>query len=268
MGEFLEDIGISAEKTEAFFAAEGKSIRVFVFEKTASTNTDAKNYAKGNDSREATLFIAKKQSAGRGRLGKSFASDFGTGLYATLLFYPDENLDITKITPLAALATAKVLSALCGLEAKIKWVNDIYVGEKKLAGILTEGEFSENGGLKFAAVGFGINLYKTPFGDELSQIATDLETEGYIPPSREELAAKISLELLRLIEKGDTGAALSEYRERSCLTGARVSVLSLGEEKFSAKVLGIGESFELLLLLDDGRSVSLSTGEVSVKKID
>lgn len=257
----------SAEKIKRAFANNDLQIEVFSFEETDSTNTRAKLFAKSAAADgKPKLFIAQRQSGGRGRLGRRFASDMGTGLYMSVLFYPDRDLDIMKITPFAAVAAVRALEPMIGAEIGIKWVNDLWLSEKKLAGILTECGFSEDGSLSYAVMGIGINLYRTAFPPELADIATDIESELGIHLERETLAAKITENFLDLIEKGDTGAVLSEYRKRSVLIGSPVDVF-LGNEKFRAEVLRINDDFGLGIMLENGETRTLSSGEVSVRKV-
>ena len=103
-----------------------------------STNTRAKEYAKENpENRSPVVFIADEQTAGRGRRGRSFVSRAGAGIYISILDYPDSNgFDATKVTAEAAVNLAKAIESLCPCDIRIKWVNDLYLGGKKLAGIL------------------------------------------------------------------------------------------------------------------------------------
>ena len=257
----------SAENIKSKFANKDLQIEVFSFEETDSTNTRAKLFAKSEAADGGPkLFIARRQSGGRGRLGRSFASDMGTGLYMSVLFYPKRDFDIMKSTPFAAVAAVRALEPLLGTKIGIKWVNDLWLSEKKLAGILTECAFSEDGSLSYAVMGIGINLYRTAFPPELADIATDIESELGIHLERDALAAKVTENFLDLIEKGDTGAVLSEYRERSVLIGSAVDIF-LGDEKFRAEVLRIEDDFGLTVMLDNGETRTLSSGEVSVRKI-
>ena len=141
-------------------------IPVFCSDSTESTNLDAKKYAEEHPETPCALFIADSQTAGRGRLGRSFLSQGGVGLYFSLLLRGvGEAMDALSLTTYSAVALCRALRRVSDIEPKIKWVNDIYVGEKKLAGILTEGRLctEESGKLDYAIIGIGVNVARQDF---------------------------------------------------------------------------------------------------------
>ena len=225
-----------------------------------STNTRAKEYAKDNpENRSPVVFIADEQTAGRGRRGRSFVSERGAGIYISILTYPDSNgFDATRITAEAAVNLAKATQSLCPCEIKIKWVNDLYLGGKKLAGILSEGEVDSTGKIAYQVIGMGINVYKNAISDEISAIATSIEGEGFVPPDRSELAAEIIIGSLY-----DGGNRYAEYKARSFIIGKKVTVLKLNES-YEATVLDINPDFSLKIKTKNGIE-NLFTGEVSLK---
>ncbi len=248
------------------FANEGlHKTRVFFFEDTDSTNTRAKLYAdtdKWKEKGEPAFFIAERQSAGRGRLGRSFLSD-GRGLYMTYLFRPEESLgSALKYTARAAVVAARAVEELSGCEVKLKWVNDLYVSGKKLAGILAEGRTDALGNLEYMLIGIGINVFASAFPEELSEIATDIESESGVKISRAVLAAKIASGLCSHLSDS---TLICEYRERSFLIGERVNVIK-PTESYPATVIGIDDDSALLIKLDSGEVECLSSGEVSIRK--
>ena len=142
--------------------------KIVFYEETDSTNTRAKEYARSAESKETVVFIANSQTAGRGRLGRSFVSERGGGIYMSILTYPEENgFDATAATARAAVCLARATEAVCGCKTEIKWVNDIYLGGRKLAGILTEGKMTSDGEIAYQVVGMGINVYKKAISDEI-----------------------------------------------------------------------------------------------------
>ena len=186
---------------------------IVYYDVTDSTNTRAKEYAKEKHSAEKrpVVFIANGQSAGRGRRGRSFVSESGAGIYISILTYPDESgADATAATARAAVRLSRAIESVCDAEIKIKWVNDLYLGGKKLAGILTEGEMGEAGKIAYQVVGMGINVYKNAISDEISTIATSLEAELNDAPDRSVLAARIIYEFLR-----DDADCYAEYKARA-----------------------------------------------------
>lgn len=234
---------------------------IVFYEETDSTNTRAKEYAKAKHSTEKrpVVFIANSQTAGRGRLGRSFVSNSGAGIYISILTYPNERgADATAITARAAVALAKAVESLCKCEIKIKWVNDLFLGGKKLAGILTEGKMEKDGKIAYQVVGMGINVYKKAISDEINGIATSIEGETNCAPDRSKLAATIIKEFLT---EGEDYYA--EYKARSFIIGKKVTVIKLTEQ-YEAKVIDINEDFSLTIERD-GESEKLFTGEISLK---
>ena len=132
---------------------------ISVFSSVTSTNTILKEMAE-QGAKEGTVIIAEEQTAGRGRTGKQFYSPKGTGIYISILLRPDIPAEESLfLTTSAAVATARAIEDVSDKRALIKWVNDIYLEDKKACGILTEGAFNvETGKLDYAIVGIGINV--------------------------------------------------------------------------------------------------------------
>lgn len=247
--------------------ALSKDLPIIVYKTTDSTNTQAKLSADSGQYKDA-VFVASAQTAGRGRLGRSFISEGGKGLYLSILlgdpFAPDFAVSLT--TYMAVIA-ARCIEKLSGTNPQIKWVNDIYLGGKKLAGILTEGKADESGeALSYAVVGIGINLLKQEFDSEVKSIATTLEDECGKKVDVNTLAAMIVKEFFENIPLAGTTEIAKEYKSRSFLIGERVNVIK-PTETYEALVTDITDKCELVLKLDDGKTEILSTGEVSVRKV-
>lgn len=234
--------------------------KIIFYESIDSTNTRAKEWAKQNpDNHSPVVFIANRQTAGRGRRGRSFVSEGGAGIYISILTYPKESgADATATTARAALTLAKATESLSDCDIKIKWVNDLYLGGKKLAGILTEAEMGEDGKIAYQVVGMGINVYKNAISDEISDIATSIEGETGIGVDRSKLAAAIINYHLNY-----SGDFYTEYKSRSFIIGKRVTVMKLSES-YEAKVVDIDSDFSLIIERD-GKQERLFTGEISLK---
>ena len=234
--------------------------KIIFYESIDSTNTRAKEWAKQNpDNRSPVVFIANRQTAGRGRRGRSFVSERGAGIYISMLTYPEgSGIDATATTARAAVTLAKATESLSDCDIKIKWVNDLYLGGKKLAGILTEGEMNKDGKIAYQVVGMGINVYKNAISDEISDIATSIEGETGRGVDRSKLAAAIIKHHLNYI-----GDFYTEYKSRSFIIGKRVTVVKLSES-YEAEVLDINPDFSLKIQTKNGIE-SLFTGEISLK---
>lgn len=229
--------------------------RVIRYGITDSTNTRAKEYFKSEGKGSPAIFITRAQSAGRGTRGRSFESPKDSGLYISFLFYPDLSAaDAAYITTYAATRVSRAIDRISNAEApqtRIKWVNDIYIGEKKLAGILTEGSPDGEGRLLYAVVGIGINLKSGALSDELSDIATTLE-DNSVDVSADRLAAILTEEFYEGLGSLCSRETMREYRERSMLIGRRVTV-SCGNTEECVLVTDIGDDGALIATGDDGK---------------
>ena len=230
----------------------------------ASTNDTAKELGI-NGAKENTVIIAKSQTAGRGRLGRSFFSPESSGIYMSILLRPTVSPEeITLITPAAAVAVHEAIKEICGTDTNIKWVNDIYKNDKKICGILCESTFQSDG--YFSILGIGINLYspKSDFPEEIKNIAgTVFDT---VPDSeiREKLIAKI-IDKFNFYYKNLTKKEfMNTYREKSNLIGKTVTFL-IDEKEITAIVLDIDDNAQLIVKTNENKTLSLFAGEVSVK---
>lgn len=245
---------------------ELSELPIYIYDTIDSTNLSALNYANGGGAVPA-VFIAEEQTAGRGRLGRSFLSPRGCGIYMSILTRVKGGTDPTAITTYAASAISRAIENETALFPKIKWVNDLYLGGKKLAGILTQGVIDpESTAITHAIMGVGINvLGDAPEG--VRDIATTLETEGAKSPDRTTLIAAIIREYLGGLDSVGTKTAAEEYRRRSYLVGKAINVIT-PTKTYPATVIGITDEAKLELLLEDGTRELLSTGEVSVREIE
>ncbi len=240
-----------------------------IYDEIGSTNDEALEYAKKNPGREA-IFIANRQTKGRGRRGREFFSPGDTGLYMSFLLYPKVTFaEASTYTCMTAVALCEAISEALSVEAKIKWVNDIFFDDKKVAGILTEGIASvEDNCLSHVVIGAGINIY-SPYGGfpgKLKDIAGFLLKESADEGVRERLCAAFVNRIFYWLSKPSLSFA-REYKERSLLTGKYVRVESFtGEKAKYALVTGIDDELRLLVRYEDGHEAALSNGEVSVKK--
>ena len=249
-----------------------KNIDVRVFDRIDSTNSEAKRLAvalteeaeKLSDSGNMpspVLLIALEQSAGRGRVGRSFVSRRGRGIYMTLLYFADEALaDIVAVTTAAAVATAISIEEITGNPMKIKWVNDIYNEQGKVSGILVEGQATSLG--YAVAVGIGINVGKADFPDEIKNIASSI---GDIGKCRASLIAKVADKLLCFVDNGASREYMNDYRARFMLEGKRVNLIRADEVVGCGEVLGVDDDGGLIVNVD-GKVEIIRSGEVTVRE--
>lgn len=248
----LEDIGITGN--------------IIFFDEIDSTNNVAKQLAI-QKIESNTLVVAKRQSCGRGRLGRSFMS-LGNGIYFSVILRPDSSVENSlKITSGAAVAVRRVLSKYCD-DVKIKWVNDIYISEKKVCGILTEAASSDGGTLDYVVVGIGINVFgrHEDFGDELSDIVTTLEENTNSLLDKNLLIASVYKELLDIISELDSfNSVMDEYRKHNIIIGKSVYIIR-GDEKRLAEVIDIDNEGSLIAVDEATKEqMRISSGEVSIR---
>lgn len=240
-----------------------------VFDEIGSTNTLGKQLA-AQGAPEGTLLVAKRQTAGHGRRGRDFFSAAETGLYMSLVLRPTiPARDAILLTAAAGVAVTDALQALLGLQAGIKWVNDVFADGKKLCGILCESALdASNERLAYAVLGIGVNVYPPPdgFPQTLSSIAgAALPTQiAPMPDLRATLAGEIVRRFLPYYHALLSRAYLPAYRQRSILLGKDVTVLS-PQGEYTATAVSIDDDCHLVIRRPDGTLEPLSSGEVSIR---
>lgn len=254
---------LSAAGIESKLAARRPGLRAGPFivrDLTDSTNSEAKRLAmKG--AADGTIVLAEAQAGGRGRMARSFCSPAGSGLYYSLIVKP--RFDISKsvlVTAMAAVATARTISAVCGAETEIKWVNDLYYDGKKVVGILTEAMSDfESGAIETVIIGIGINVREPAdgFPDEIKSKAGSLPGDC----NRNALAAELTYNLLTMLETIEERSFLAEYKERSMVLGRNIKVVQTGRR---AHAVDLTDDAGLIVQYGDGTQDILSTGEISI----
>lgn len=236
-----------------------------VHEALDSTNTHAKELAR-QGAPAGTVIIAQAQSAGRGRLGRSFHSPADTGLYFSLILRPDcKPEQLMHLTCAAAVAACDAVERACGLRPGIKWINDLTLEGKKLGGILTELSFSTDGRVSSAVIGIGINVKKKSFPRELQPIACSLA--DFAPqPELSALAAELmlSLEEMSRCLLSDRAGLMDRYRKDCITTGRQVRVIGADSIR-TGLAEAIQDDGSLQVLFDDGQRKTVNSGEVSVR---
>ena len=243
-------------------------LNITVYPSVSSTNTFLKELAEqGAD--EGTVIIAQEQTAGRGRMGKSFYSPANTGLYISILLRPDipaeEALFLTTST---AVAVSKAIEDICNKKAQIKWVNDVFIDNKKVCGILTEASFNiETSKLDYAIVGIGINVCfpEGGFPKDIDNIATAIfDTNTDSINKRSILVGHLLDYFMDYYKDFHSKSYVKEYIDRSLLIGKKINIID-GTKIISAKALKIDNSCRLKVEMEDGPTKWLSSGEVSIK---
>ena len=272
--------------------------RVRFYAQTDSTMLRLQELAAHGEGAHGLVVLAEEQTAGRGRQGRSFASPGGLGVYLSLLILPGSMAafpsactsscdaadsssnpqDVSAIQSLSAwttltsrlaVAMCRAVETVCGMRPGIKWVNDLWMGGKKVGGILVQADPAGDGKtIRQIRVGIGINVLERPedFPEELREVATSLYSETGKKISREELAAAMIRELDALLARWPEGQEedLAAYQKNSVLLGRSVSVIH-GTQQQSADAIAIRDDFSLLVRYADGREEILRGGEISIR---
>ena len=238
---------------------------IFYYDLTDSTNTRAREYARENpENKKTTVFVADAQSLGRGRRGRSFCSNAGAGIYVSFLIYPEQRgAFATGITAYSAVALARATEAVSSASPMIKWVNDLYLNDKKLAGILAECEMDGDGKISYLVLGMGINVYKTELPEEISAIATSIEDATGERVSREKLLAHIISEFTRGLSDVYSQKIYDEYKSRLFVLGREITVIRT-DEAYPALAVDLTREYSLVVEGERGRE-ELYSGEISTK---
>ncbi len=252
---------LDEQTVRASLGSLANAMQITVFQTCDSTNTEAKRrILDGLDA--VALLLAEEQTAGRGRLGRSFHSPRGAGLYLSLAFPLRDALpDAVSLTCAASVAVMRAIRSTIGIQTEIKWVNDLLLNGKKVCGILTEAVTV--GETTHIIIGVGINLRPIAFPPELAEVACSLENED-LPKSR--LAAAVTTELMQTVKHLKSREWLTDYRTHSCVIGKPIQWIENGQER-RGFAEGIDETGALSVRAEDGTTVLLQTGEISVRTI-
>lgn len=244
--------------------------KITILDSTTSTNSEARIMAENNVP-EGTVIIADKQTAGRGRMGRSFSSPEGCGIYMSIILKPNFSAEkALLITTAAATSISKAIETNTEKNTGIKWVNDIYIEDKKVCGILTESVTDPKTNiLKYVILGIGINITepKDGYPNEIKNIAGAIFKYGQTPVNfRNELIAEVLNEFLKEYPYILQKKHLDYYRKKSILIGEKVDIIKLGEICAEATVIDINDDCSLSVKYNDGKTGIINSGEVSVKK--
>lgn len=240
---------------------------VHIFDTIDSTNTRAKQMA-SQGALHGTVLIARQQTGGRGRMGKSFFSPKDAGLYLSVVLRPRcAPTDLMHLTCAVAVAACDAVEAATGFRPGIKWINDLVWGSRKLGGILAELSINPGSGLvDYAVVGIGINCDKTAYPEELADIALSLGEITHKAVSPALLAARLLESLFEMDRRLfiDKDTLLAAYRT-SCVTLGKQIVVHSSTGEYNATALDIDNEGALLVQTQNGDIHAVSSGEVSIR---
>ena len=255
---------------------------VIVKEQVDSTNTLAKtSFASAmktsGPSDEAVehkplLVVANAQTAGRGRLGRSFYSPADTGVYMSYAFSP--KFDMSKsslVTVAAAVAVAEAMEEVVKKSPKIKWVNDLYLKDKKIAGILTEASMNLEGGqIDSIVIGIGLNCFTEDFPQFENNVPGCIETD--VEYTRNQLISSIACHLHRILEEMDSKLIIFEYKTRCSTLGKAITIYreynNPNEIGVKARAIDIDDNGGLIVEYQgdmSGKLYTITSGEISIR---
>lgn len=239
---------------------------VHVVGSVGSTNDEARALAESG-AREYTTVIADHQTQGRGRRGRSFVSPAGTGVYLSMVLRPSLALvHAQEITCAAALAASRAIDKTFCVNTGIKWINDVYLGSGKVCGILTEAQADiETGGLSYAIVGMGVNVYAAhkaegPVLPTGAGYVCDKPQQGL----RSALAGRIIANMVEQQASWNREELTAAYKDKSIMEGKRIMVHALDGTHVQACALGVDDNLGLRVRYGDGSEAVLNSGEVSI----
>lgn len=258
---------LTLEEIEKYLTTEFLGRKIYYYDTIASTNKEAKKIASLED--EGRLVIAEEQIEGKGRLGRSWISPKGKGIWMSIVLKPDlEPFKIGAITLLGAAAVYKGLKNM-GIDSEIKWPNDILIKGKKVSGILTEMS-AELNMLNYIVMGIGINvnLEEDDIPEELKEKATSIKIDQKKAIDRKELLANILNEFEKLYipfrDGGDTLEGIEICRKNSATIGKEVRITRANKER-RGKALDIDHKGELVVEFENGDIENIFAGEVLVR---
>lgn len=240
------------------------NITLLKFDTIESTNTEALNQARqGAD--EGICIVAREQTAGRGRHGRTWTSDKDSGLYFSIVLRPKiDTKFLTLITLMTGVAVYDTLAEI-GVKPDIKWVNDVLVNEKKISGILAETTETPNG--LAVIVGIGLNVRSSNFPNEIAETATSIEAETGRSISQDELAEKLSgfiVYFYEILNGGGDGPKdiLAAWQSRSTYFSGKHVRVSLGNESITGTTNGLEENGALRVRNESGKIIVVQAGDV------
>jgi BirA family biotin operon repressor/biotin-[acetyl-CoA-carboxylase] ligase len=234
--------------------------KIYRYQSVDSTQTEAEKLAIAGAS-HGTVVLATEQLAGRGRLGRSWHSAADKGIWLSIVLRPQFRIDyLAQITLISSLAIQQTLNQLYGMDVKIKWPNDIYYGDNKLAGILTQARIVE-GTAAHVILGIGLNTDKTAFPDELLAKPISIEDAIGYPPDKVELINALLTTLAKLYDAYEqTGFTpfLSQYNDKLYRKGEAVIV----NQQSTGRIANVNVRGELIVIDDAGTELIVTSGEI------
>ena len=258
---------LSSEGIRLYLNEEFSNIPIVVYKTIASTNSEAKLLAVQN-AVHGTTVISEEQTKGRGRFGRDFFSPSDSGIYMSIILKPKLNIENSVlVTTAAAVAVCHAIDKYSHDTPMIKWVNDIFIGDRKVCGILTEAVTNfESGMMDSVIVGIGVNVKtkKEDFPSELQNIAGSVfdDDNSFI---RNQLSAEIINNVLKISRDLEERSFMETYKQRSMILGEHI-LYKKDNSWHEGYASDIDDCGGLIVYTSEGQKITLSSGEVSIKK--
>lgn len=242
---------------------------ILFFEEIDSTNNEVKRQAE-NGAKQGLLVVAERQTAGKGRRGRTWESPEKSGIWLSYLLKPEcEPYRASTLTLVIAMACTEAFSKVTGIECQIKWPNDVVANGRKLTGILTEMS-TELTSINYVVVGVGINVNMTEFPEDIRDKATSLCLECGSKVDRSRIIAEFGRSFEKyygiFIKTYDMSELKFEYLKQLVNIGREVRIIREDDE-YIRTAIGINDAGELLVRDRDGVTETIRSGEVSVRGI-
>ncbi|MCR4925432.1 MAG: biotin--[acetyl-CoA-carboxylase] ligase [Clostridiales bacterium] len=244
--------------------------KILTYKTVDSTNLEARRIADGK-AENMTVIVSEEQTSGRGRLGRSFFSPANSGIYMSVILRPEKiGANPVLITTAVCVAVLRAIKQSTQLNPQIKWVNDLFLNNKKICGILTEGITSiESGSIEYIISGIGINFstLSDDFPKDLQNTAGSLfGNSDNVSISRNQLIASIIENINSITSPLKAESFIDEYKQNSMIIGKDIVFIKKGQQ-FNAKAIDIDSTGGLIVEMENGQIQTLNSGEISVRKI-
>lgn len=260
---------LSFEGIHQWLAPKNQEIIIEAFKTIGSTNQAAKKMAM-DGAIQGTVIISEEQTQGRGRLGRSFYSPANSGIYMSLILRPNVFAnEAVLVTTAASVGVCRAIKEVTNKDTQIKWVNDIYLEDKKICGILTEAVTNfETGLVECVIIGIGLNFRQPEnnFPEDLKEIVGFLFEEKPDTLTRNRLAAEIINKVLELCEDLENRDFLAEYKQHSMVLGHKIKVHHQNNWSF-ARAIDISDDGGLVIENEAGELETLNSGEISIRRM-
>lgn len=261
---------LSYEGIRPWLAPKNQEIIIKAFKTIGSTNQEAKKMAM-DGAIQGTVIISEEQTQGRGRLGRSFYSPANSGIYMSLVLRPKVYAnEAVLVTTAASVGVCRAIKEVTDKDTQIKWVNDIYLENKKICGILTEAVTNfETGLVECVIIGIGLNFRQPEnnFPEDLKEIVGSLFEKKPDTLTRNHLVAEMINGILELCEDLTNRDFLEEYKKRSMVLGHKIKVHHQNNWSL-ARAIDISDDGGLIIENENGELEILNSGEISIRRVE